>query len=72
MSLISFHRFLIAAAIVFCLGYGVWEINAAIDGGGASAFIVGTIFTVLGISLIVYLRHLRRFLGYGEDGPAPR
>ena len=28
MSLIPFHRGLITAAIVFCFGYGVWEILA--------------------------------------------
>ena len=66
MSLVSFHRFLIATAIVFCLGYGAWELNGVADGAGSSAFIQGTVFIVLGLALGVYLRHLGRFLGYDE------
>ena len=64
MSLVSFHRFLIATAIVFCLGYGAWELNA--DADGAGGFIQGTVFIVLGLALAVYLRQLARFLGYDE------
>ena len=64
MSLVHFHRFLIATAIVFCLGYGAWELNAAADRAGG--FVQGTVFIVLGLGLTVYLRQLRRFLGYDE------
>ncbi len=64
MSLVDFHRFLIATAIVFCLGYGAWELNGAAVGTGG--FIQGTVFIVLGLGLGVYLRHLGRFLGYDE------
>jgi hypothetical protein len=64
MSLVDFHRFLIATAIVFCLGYGAWELNAAAVGAGG--LIQGTVFIVLGLGLCVYLRHLGRFLGYDE------
>ena len=70
MSLIAFHRFLIAAAILFCLGFGLWELLAARDGGGAAALALALIFTLLGIGLIVYLMHLGRFLGY-DEGSAP-
>jgi hypothetical protein len=71
MSLIGFHRFLIATAIVFCLGFGLWEFNAVGREGGAVAFVLGTVFTLLGIGMAVYLRHLARFLGY-EEGSEPR
>ena len=64
MSLVHFHRFLIATAIVFCLGYGAWELNGAAVGTGG--FIQGTVFIVLGLGLGVYLRQLGRFLGYDE------
>lgn len=67
MSLISFHRFLIATAIVFCIGFGVWEFNAVGGEGGALAFVLGVVFTLLGIGMAVYLRHLARFLGYDEE-----
>ena len=62
MSLVTFHRFLIATAIVFCLGYGAWELNGAAGAG----FVQGTVFIVLGVALAAYLRHLARFLGYDE------
>ena len=70
MSLIAFHRLLIAAAILFCLGFGLWELLAARDGGGVGALALALIFTLLGIGLIVYLMHLGRFLGY-DEGSAP-
>ena len=70
MSLIAFHRFLIAAAILFCLGFGLWELLKARDGGGVGALALALIFTLLGIGLIVYLVHLGRFLGY-DEGSAP-
>lgn len=66
MSLIGFHRFLIVAAIAFCLGYAAWEFKAAADGAGGSAIVLGGVFTLLGASFIFYLSRLARFLGY-ED-----
>ena len=70
MSLITFHRFLIAAGILFCLGFGSWEFLAARNGGGPGALALALIFTVLGIGLSVELVHLGRFLGY-DEGSAP-
>ena len=52
MSLITFHRFLIAAGILFCLGFGSREFLAARDGGGLGALALALIFTLLGIGLI--------------------
>ena len=71
MSLIGFHRFLIATAILFCFGYGVWELLALRDGGGGQALALGVVFVLLGIGLTVYLVHLGRFLGY-DEGSVPR
>ena len=71
MSLIGFHRFLIATAILFCYGYAIWEFLAVGDGGGGKALALGLVFTFFGIGLTVYLVHLGRFLGY-DEGPAPR
>jgi hypothetical protein len=68
MSLIGFHRFLIATAIVFCSGYAVWEF----DRGGSRGIIVGGIFALLTVALTFYLRHLGRFLGYEGRGRARR
>lgn len=66
MSLVPFHRGLIATAIVFCLGYGGWEIAAYLRDGTSSSLVVGTIFLLLGAGLGYYLARLKHFLGYGE------
>ena len=55
MSLIWFHRLLIAFAIVFCFTYAVWEL---VRGG----VLLGVVFLVLGIGLCVYLRNLAKVL----------
>ena len=72
MSLISFHRFLIVTAIVFCFGFALWEFIAPASGRGIGAVLLGSVFTLLGLGLVVYLRRLARFLGYEEEGPTPR
>jgi len=64
MSLISFHRLLIATAIMFCAGFAFWEFDDALNGGGTQAFVIGTIFVLLTGGLGVYLKNLERFLGY--------
>jgi hypothetical protein len=60
MSLVQFHRILIALGILFCLGYATWEFAS----GGRP--LIGAAFVVLGIGLFVYLRKLNRFLGLGD------
>ena len=68
MSLLSFHRGLIAVAIVFCLGYGSWELLRLTRPGPEGSFILGTIFILLGLALTFYLARLRHFLGYDAGG----
>lgn len=70
MSIVTFHRGLIAAAIVFCFGYGVWELVAHARPGPAGSLGIGVVFVVLGCGLVYYLLRLNRFLGYenGKDG----
>lgn len=63
MSLVPFHRVLIASAIVFCAGFSAWELIGYYRGGGTVALIVGLAFALAAGLLIVYLWHLRRFLG---------
>lgn len=67
MSLIGFHRFLIAAAIVFCFGFAVWELMTWWVGRAPGALLLGGTFVVLGGLLSFYLSRLRRFLGIGTD-----
>lgn len=68
MSLVAFHRFLIATGILFCLGYAIWEGRAFMQGGGLLSIVLAVGFTILGVGLILYLRRLNRFLGYERRG----
>ena len=69
MSLISFHRFLIGTAIVFCFGFAAWELMTWWVGRMPGALMMGGTFVVLGIGLIFYLSRLRTFLGTDPDRP---
>ena len=62
MSLITFHRFLIAAAIIFCFGFAGWEIYAYRSTGSIGALVLAGVFLVLGALLGIYLRRLADFL----------
>ena len=72
MSLIGFHRFLIATAIVFCFGFAIWELMTWRIGGALGALILGLTFIGLGGLLVYYLARLQRFLGNepGDDDGA--
>ena len=63
MSLLTFHRFLIATAIVFCFGYGIWELMTWWVGRASGALLLGLTFFALGGGLVYYLARLRHFLG---------
>jgi hypothetical protein len=60
---ITFHRVLIATAILFCLGFAAWAgvTHRATGGGVTLALAIG--FGAGGLALAYYLRHLNRFLG---------
>ncbi len=64
LSLIPFHRGLIATAIVFCFGYGGWELAGFARGPGGGLPEMGILFIALGLGLMYYLSRLGRFLGY--------
>ena len=73
VSLLAFHRFLIAAAIAFCLGYAVWEARDWMETREVGALVIACVFVLLAAGLGVYLSRLERFLGYGRgEGPPPR
>lgn len=71
MSLIGFHRFLIATGIVFCFTFAGWELITWWVRGGTGALVLGGTFVVFGMLLVYYLRRLNRFLGYDEDDGPP-
>ena len=68
MSLIAFHRFLIATGIAFCFGFAIWELMTWWVGRTQGALVLGVVFLALGAGLAFYLSRLRRFLGL-EDAP---
>ncbi len=63
LSLISFHRILIAAAILFCAGYSAYELSSFTKDGGDGSVLISGVFFVLAAGLSYYLWHLKRFLG---------
>ena len=66
MSLINFHRVLIAIAILFCAGYGVYELLEFNESGGTGSLLISAFFLVATAGLAYYLWHLKRFLGVDE------
>jgi hypothetical protein len=62
--LIAFHRFLIAAGIVFCFGFAGWEVRAFLTDGAVGSILLALVFIVLGVALSIYLWRLKRILGY--------
>lgn len=66
MSLISFHKILIAIAILFCGGYAGFEFVAFARTGSTGALALGGVFCLLAAGLGYYLWRLNHFLGF-ED-----
>lgn len=71
MSLISFHRLLIATAIVFCGGYAIWEVLRFLSDGGVGSLLLAVAFGLAATGLAYYLRHLGRILRLGNETAAP-
>lgn len=76
MSLIYFHRFLIACGILFCAGFAVWTYLAYLRTGGVWTLSLAVVFAAAAISLTYYLARLRRFVKYprvehGSEADAP-
>lgn len=63
MGVVGFHRFLISAAILFCIGYGVREfVRYAGGSAGTGTLVTAGVFFVLAAGLGYYLANLGRFL----------
>lgn len=67
MGVVGFHRFLISAAILFCLGYGIYEGLRYVEGAGSGALVTGIVFCGLAAGLGYYLANLDRFLHRDDD-----
>lgn len=64
MALIVFHRVLIATAIVFGVGFAVWEVLAYRRTGALGDLLLAVGAALVAAALAYYLRHLRRFVRY--------
>jgi hypothetical protein len=60
--MILFHRFLIATAICFCLGFAAWELAGYRSTESTAALALAVVFACAGAVLAYYLKHLDRFL----------
>ena len=60
--MIPFHRFLIATAILFCVGFAVWAFAAYRATGAGLQLALGIVFAIAGLALGYYLKNLNRFL----------
>ncbi len=66
MSLINFHRVLIAVAILFCGSYGVYELTVFAESGEVGSLLLSGFFLVVTVGRAYYLWHLKRILGVDE------
>ena len=66
VSLVAFHRLLITAAILFCAGYGGYELVRFTRVSGSGSLLLGAVFLILAAGLSYYLWRLNRILGYEE------
>ena len=66
MHLVWFHRVLIAAAILFFFGFGVWELSAYMSDRSTNTLILGLVSLLVAVALIIYLYRLKRILKLPE------
>jgi hypothetical protein len=64
MLLIIFHRILIGTAIVFGVGFAVWEFLAFRRTGAVENLLIGLGAAVISGLLAYYLKNLKRFVSY--------
>ena len=62
MQLIWFHRVLIGAAVIFFLGFAVWEFVNYRDGAGSTALYLSMGSFVAALVLGFYLKRLKSIL----------
>ena len=60
--MIPFHRFLITAAILFCVGFAAWAFVAYRATGASGDLAFALAFAAAAAALGYYLKNLNRFL----------
>jgi len=62
MSLLTAHRILIAAAVAFFFGFGLWEFRNYSATGDLWAFFRGVLYLMVSFGFGWYLRSLERWV----------
>lgn len=63
MSLIGFHKLLIATAIIFCALFAAWQGALFLREGAGGSLALAAFFALMAAALAYYLANLQRFLG---------
>lgn len=66
-TLVPFHRFLIASAIVFCAAFSAWELVRFASTDAMLDLVIGLAFALAAGLLLAYLLQLRRILKLPPD-----
>lgn len=66
MSLVGFHKLLIATGLLFCGGFGGWRLLRFARAGATSDLVVGLVALLAAAGLGLYLAMLGRILGHRE------
>ncbi len=64
MLLIIFHRILIGTAIVFGVGFAIWELLTYRRTGAVENLLIGIGAAVVSALFAYYLKNLKRFVSY--------
>ena len=64
MLLIVFHRILIGTAIVFGVGFAIWEFLAYRQTGAVENLLIGISAAIISGLFAYYLKNLKRFVSY--------
>ncbi len=62
MRLITAHKILIATAIVFFFGFGLWEFKNYSQSGETSVFIRAVIYLLVSFGFGIYLKTIKKWL----------
>lgn len=66
MSIVGFHKILIATAILFCTLFAAWQGARFLQTRSPGDALLGIVFVVLAALLGLYLSRLERILGRGS------
>ncbi|MBI4788884.1 MAG: hypothetical protein HY782_17775 [Chloroflexi bacterium] len=72
MSLVAFHKFLIATGIVFCAGYALRQVSHFRATGDSGALVAAIVFGAAALGLGLYLNHLHAILRIPSERAGPR